>query len=87
MPCLVVAGGMDVASCPEIGFGEARGGWRRAASRWALEAAALVWAFSESARREIRRGRPDPAIEVVPPAVDTGWFRPPTGRPAGSGSC
>ncbi len=82
VPCLVVAGGMDVASCPEIGFGEARGGWRRAASRWALEAAALVWAFSESARREIAARARTRAIEVVPPAVDTGWFRPPTGPSA-----
>src|SRR5438105_6612459 len=46
VPCLVIAGGMDVAACPDIGFGEARGGWRRAASRWVLEEAALVWAFS-----------------------------------------
>jgi glycosyltransferase involved in cell wall biosynthesis len=78
VPCLIVAGGMDVAACPEIGFGEARGGWRRAASRWALEAAALVWAFSESARREIAARARTRAIAVVPPAVDTGWFRPPT---------
>ena len=82
VPCLVVAGGMDVASCPDIGFGEARGGWRRAASRWVLEHAALVWAFSESARREIAaRARPR-AIAVVAPAVDTGWFRPPVPPPA-----
>ena len=78
VPCLVVAGGMDVASCPEIGFGEARGGWRRTASRWTLEQAALVWAFSESARREIAARARTRAIAVVPPAVDTGWFRPPT---------
>ena len=78
VPCLVVAGGVDVAACPEIGFGEARGGWRRAASRWALEAAALVWAFSESARREIAARARTRAIAIVPPAVDTGWFRPPT---------
>ena len=78
VPCLVVAGGMDVAACPEIGFGDARGGWRRAASRWTLEQAALVWAFSESARREIAaRSRPR-AMAVVAPAVDTGWFRPPS---------
>jgi len=77
VPCLLIAGGMDVADCPDIGFGEARGGWRRSASRWALERAALVWAFSESARREIAaRARPR-AIEVVAPAVDTTWFRPP----------
>jgi glycosyltransferase involved in cell wall biosynthesis len=76
VPCLVVAGGMDVASCPEIGFGEARAGWRRRASRWVLEEAAMVWAFSESARREIAsRARPR-AVAVVPPAVDTAWFRP-----------
>jgi glycosyltransferase involved in cell wall biosynthesis len=77
VPCLVVAGGMDVASCPDIGFGEARGGWRRAASRWTLEGAALVWAFSESARREVVARARTRAIEVVAPAVDTGWFRPP----------
>src|SRR5687768_1575373 len=43
VPCLVIAGGMDVAACPEIGFGEARGGWRRVLSRWVLEEAAVVW--------------------------------------------
>lgn len=77
VPCLVIAGGMDVAACPEIGFGEARGGWRRVLSRWVLEEAALVWAFSAAARQEIAgRARPR-AIDVVAPAVDTGWFRPP----------
>jgi glycosyltransferase involved in cell wall biosynthesis len=81
VPCLVVAGGMDVAACPEIGFGEARGGWRRAASRWALEAAALVWAFSESARREILQRASPKAMAVVPPAVDTAYFRAPDGQP------
>ncbi len=82
VPSLVMAGGMDVAACPEIGFGEARGGWRRAASRWALEHAALIWAFSEAARREIAtRARPR-AMAVVPPPVDTGWFRPQPGGPA-----
>jgi glycosyltransferase involved in cell wall biosynthesis len=76
VPCLVVAGGMDVASCPEIGFGEARGGWRRPASRWVLEQAAMVWAFSESARREIAARAQPRAVAVVPPVVDTTWFRP-----------
>jgi glycosyltransferase involved in cell wall biosynthesis len=81
VPCLVIAGGMDVAACPEIGFGEARGGWRRRASRWVLEQAALVWAFSESAHREIAsRARPR-AVAVVPPAVDTTWFRPASPAP------
>jgi glycosyltransferase involved in cell wall biosynthesis len=76
VPCLVVAGGMDVAAIPDIGFGEARGGWRRRASRWTLEQAALVWAFSESARQEIAARARTRAIAVVPPAVDTAWFRP-----------
>jgi glycosyltransferase involved in cell wall biosynthesis len=80
--CLVVAGGMDVAACPDIRFGDARGGWRRHASRWTLEQAALVWAFSESARREIAARARTRAIAVVPPAVDTGWFRPEVGAPA-----
>ncbi len=73
---------MDVAACPDIGFGEARGGWRRAASRWVLERAEVVWAFSESARREIEsRARPR-ALAVVPPAVDTAWFCLPVPPPA-----
>jgi len=81
VPCLVIAGGMDVASCPEIGFGEARGGWRRTASRWTLEAAALIWAFSESARREILLRASPQAIAVVPPSVDTAYFQTPDARP------
>ena len=49
--------------------------------------AALVWAFSESARREIAgRARPR-AIAVVPPAVDTAWFRLRRRRRRASGSC
>ncbi len=82
VPCLVVAGGMDVAACPEIGFGEARGGWRRRASRWVLEQAALVWAFSESSRRDISALARPRAVAVVPPAVDTAWFRPASPPPA-----
>jgi glycosyltransferase involved in cell wall biosynthesis len=75
VPCLVIAGGADVAACPDVGFGEARGGWRRAGARWTLEGAARVWAFSEAARREIEaRARPR-AVDVVAPAVDTAHFR------------
>ncbi len=81
VPCLVVTGGMDVAACPEIGFGEARGGWRRGVSAWALEQAAQVWAFSEAAAREVAARARLRALAVVAPAVDTGWFRPQPGGP------
>jgi glycosyltransferase involved in cell wall biosynthesis len=82
VPWLVVSGGMDVASCPEIRFGEARVGWRRVLARRVLEGASVVWAFSESARREIEgRARPR-ALTVVPPAVDTGFFQPAVGAAA-----
>lgn len=76
---LVVSGGMDVAAVPEIAFGDARGGWRRALARRVLEGASLVWAFSDSARREIERTARPRALAVVPPAVDTGFFQPPAG--------
>lgn len=77
VPWLVVSGGVDVAAMPEIGFGDARGGWRRAAARRVLEGAAMVWAFSESARGEILRRATPRALAVVAPAVDTAFFRPP----------
>jgi glycosyltransferase involved in cell wall biosynthesis len=79
VPWLVVSGGLDVAAVPDIAFGNARGGWRRALARRVLEGASLVWAFSDSARREIERSARPRAIAVVAPAVDTGFFRPPPG--------
>lgn len=77
VPWLVVSGGVDVAAMPDIGFGEARGGWRRVASRRVLEGASMVWAFSDSARREILLRASPRAMAIVPPAVDTAFFRPP----------
>ena len=81
VPWLVVSGGLDVAAMPDIGFGEARGGWRRASSRRVLDGADMVWAFSESARREILQRASPKAIAVVPPAVDTAYFRPADDQP------
>jgi glycosyltransferase involved in cell wall biosynthesis len=81
VPLLVVSGGADVASCPDIGFGDARIPWRRAVARWILESAAGVWAFSAAAAGEVRAVAPGAAIQVVPPVVDTAFFRPqPTPR-------
>ena len=76
IPLLVVSGGADVASCPEIGFGDARLPWRRAVARWILEGAAGVWAFSDAAAREVAIVAPRASVRVVPPAVDTAFFRP-----------
>ena len=76
IPLLVVSGGADVASCPDIGFGDARLPWRRAIARWILEGAAGVWAFSDAAAREVAGVAPRASVRVVPPAVDTAFFRP-----------
>jgi glycosyltransferase involved in cell wall biosynthesis len=76
VPLLVVSGGADVASCPEIAFGDARVRWRRAVARWILEGAAAVWAFTGAAAREVAAVAPRAPIRVVPPAVDTAFFRP-----------
>ena len=74
-------GGHGRAPRARIGFGDARGGWRRAAPRWVLEAAALVWAFSESARREILLRASPKAIAVVAAGGRHGLFRPADDQP------
>ena len=80
VPLLVIAGGAEVASCPEAGFGDARSPWRRRLVRRVLTDARLVWAFSKSAEREILALAPAARVRIVPPAVDTRFYRP-TPRP------
>ena len=82
VPLLVVSGGFDVASDPDLGFGAAAAGWRSRAVRLVLESAADVWAFSASARRAIAAIADPRRLDVVAPAVDTAFFRPPPAGPA-----
>jgi glycosyltransferase involved in cell wall biosynthesis len=77
VPLLVVAGGFDVSSDPELGFGAAVGGWRSRAVRLVLESAGDVWAFSGAAREAIAAIADPRRLAVVAPAVDTAFFRPP----------
>ena len=76
VPLLVIAGGAEVASVPRLGFGDAQPGWRRAIVGRVLRAAQVVWAFSESARREVNALVQPRDLRVVPPAVDTVFFAP-----------
>ncbi len=76
VPYLAVSGGADVANVPAAGFGAGRLGMRRPLVRWILEGAAVVWAFSEAAGREIAALAETRRLEVVPPPVDTPFFRP-----------
>ena len=64
---------------PAIGFGEARGGWRRALVRAGFSRAPRWSGPSRAAAaREIAAvARPRPRSRVVPPAVDTAFFQPP----------
>lgn len=72
---LVISGGADVANQPD-GFGEAGRPMRRRLVRRILEAADVVWAFSRAAARELEVVARPRRLEVVPPPVDTGFFRP-----------
>ena len=76
VPLLVIAGGFDVASDPDLGFGAAVAGWRLRAVRMVLESASDVWAFSGAARGAITAVADPRRLEVVAPAVDTAFFRP-----------
>jgi glycosyltransferase involved in cell wall biosynthesis len=83
VPMIVVAGGAEVATCPEVEFGDGRSPWRRWLVGRVLTAARVVWAFSKSAEREILAVAPAARVRVVPPAVDTAFYRsPPTPRAA-----
>jgi glycosyltransferase involved in cell wall biosynthesis len=76
VPFLVLAGGAEVASCDAAEFGDARSPLRRMLVRRVLSEARLVWAFSAAARHEIGAIAPAARVRVVPPAVDTHFYRP-----------
>jgi glycosyltransferase involved in cell wall biosynthesis len=80
-PCVLVVGGFDTASMPEIGYGLQRGGWRRPISRWTMRRATQLIVNSAYIRDEVQRnvgiaadqidvvhhGIPDPFGELPDP--------------------
>jgi len=54
-PSVLVVGGFDTASMPEIGYGHQRGGIRRLGSRWTMAQATRLVTNSHASLREIER--------------------------------
>jgi glycosyltransferase involved in cell wall biosynthesis len=54
-PSVLVIGGFDTASVPEIGYGSQQGGWRRLRTRWAVSRATRLITNSDYSMGEIER--------------------------------
>jgi glycosyltransferase involved in cell wall biosynthesis len=64
-PSLLVIGGFDTASMPDIGYGHQRGGLRRWASRWIMRRAGRLLTNSDYSLSEIARNTPIPRERVT----------------------
>jgi hypothetical protein len=64
-PSVMVIGGFDTASMPDIGYGHQRGGLRRHASRWIFRRATRLITNSRYSLQEIERNTPIPAERVT----------------------
>jgi glycosyltransferase involved in cell wall biosynthesis len=65
-PSVLIVGGFDTASVPDIGYGFQRGGPQRLLSRWVMRRARVLVTNSESSRAEIARNiSPELAARVV----------------------
>ena len=73
-PSILVVGGYDVASVPEIGYGHQRGGVRKLVARLAMRLATRVCPFSLSAEREAERNAQvsRDRITMIPLGVEAG---------------
>jgi glycosyltransferase involved in cell wall biosynthesis len=80
-PSLLVVGGFDTASVPEIGYGYQRGGASRWLSRWIMFRATRLLTNSEASRREIEAnvGLPGHLITVAYHGVPDPFGTLPTG--------
>lgn len=63
-PSVLIVGGFDTASMPDIGYGYQRGGLRRWASRWIMRRARRLATNSEYSLAEIRQNTPIPPARV-----------------------
>jgi glycosyltransferase involved in cell wall biosynthesis len=64
-PSVLIVGGIDTASLPEIGYGYQRGGLQKIASRWIMRRAGLLATNSQYSRREIERNVGIPPEQVT----------------------
>jgi glycosyltransferase involved in cell wall biosynthesis len=82
VPSAVVVGGYELAALPALGYGvlASRGG--RLQVRLALALAGAVLPTSELLAAEARRLGCRRGIEVIPPGIDCGFFRPARGAAA-----
>jgi glycosyltransferase involved in cell wall biosynthesis len=64
-PSVLVIGGFDVASMPDIGYGHQQGGLRKHASRWMFRRAGRLVTNSQYSLSEIERNTPVPPSEVT----------------------
>lgn len=63
-PSVLIVGGFDTASMPDIGYGYQQGGLRRWASRWIMRRARRLATNSEYSLSEIRQNTPIPPARV-----------------------
>ncbi len=80
---VLVTGGYDVASMPEIRFGNMRKAHHRLLGGWVIRNADMILPFSNRAGAEVRRWAvPRGRVETVYPGIDTEAFTPlPDGAP------
>jgi glycosyltransferase involved in cell wall biosynthesis len=66
-PSVLIVGGIDTASLPEIGYGYQRGGIQKWASRWIMHRASVLATNSHYSQREIERniGIPPERVTVM----------------------
>src|SRR5918995_2134164 len=64
-PSVLVIGGFDTASMPEIGYGHQQGGLRRHASRFLMRRATRLVTHSNYSLSEIERNTPIPPSSVT----------------------
>ncbi len=82
---IVIAGGYDVAFAPEIGYGQYTLGWhKRKYADFALKNSDLVLAVSEFTKAEVIARATPKKIDVIYNAVDTGKFKPASGKEEGT---
>jgi glycosyltransferase involved in cell wall biosynthesis len=64
-PSVLIVGGFDTASMPDIGYGYQQGGLRRWASRWIMRRAGRLITNSDYSLSEIERNTPIPPSRVT----------------------